>query len=76
MDALGDWGKKRTDDAISAETTKITVVKNPKTFCVRTRVEYIFFFSLMELFGGGRFGEKESGLIGRRGLRFRITSVR
>lgn len=43
MDALGDCGKNRTDDAIRPERMKITVVKKPNTFCARIKVECISF---------------------------------
>lgn len=37
--ASGVCGMRKTDDAISALTTKTTVVKYPNTFWARTRVE-------------------------------------
>ena len=41
MLAVGDRGEMSTDAAIKAPTQKATVVKKPKTFCVRTRLECI-----------------------------------
>ena len=37
--ALGVRGKRRSDEAIRAATMNATVVKKPKTFWARTRVE-------------------------------------
>ena len=41
MLAVGDRGEMSTDAAIKAPTQKATVVKKPKTFCARTRLECI-----------------------------------
>lgn len=40
--ALGVRGAMKSEAAIKAATTNATVVKKPKTFCARTRVECIF----------------------------------
>lgn len=39
--AVGVWGWMKVDSAMTAATEKATVVKKPKTFCIRTRVECI-----------------------------------
>jgi hypothetical protein len=43
---LGVWGARRSEKAIRAATTKVTVVKKPKTFCTRAMVECIVALSL------------------------------
>jgi hypothetical protein len=39
--AVGVWGWRKLDMAITAATQNATVVKKPKTFCPRTKVECI-----------------------------------
>ena len=53
MLADGSCGEIRVLSAITVATVKATVVKNPKTFCSRTRVECMLYVGVStKLYGG------------------------
>lgn len=56
MLALGFCGVMKLLSAITAATLKATVVKKPKTFCSRTRVECMILWSASSILADGVSG--------------------